>query len=246
MANSAVSQLGAPGTSTAVPLPRSYRSAAQDRAAVGARSQAVLGPLQRLQPARELPGDRLVGLLQGPPVGAVGEVLGTLSAGAARSWSASTAVRSRSSRWRSSRRRACARSSCISCISLRWCPRSGPGIGVQISGRDRLAHSRTGPRGGFLEPRPARQPRTARPQSPARQRSQAWRTRESLEVPSPCMRSRRHPTSHAIDRSAFQPWRRGPGESSANGLLIIVAARRGGRWQFVSFSNTPTRGWNPK
>jgi len=29
------------------------------------------------------------------------------------------------------------------------------------------------------------------------------------------MRSRRHPTSHAIDRSAFQPWRRGQGESSA-------------------------------
>jgi hypothetical protein len=55
--------------------------AAQDRAAVGARSQAVLGPLQRLQPARELPGDRLVGLLQGPPVGAVGEVLGNLVGG---------------------------------------------------------------------------------------------------------------------------------------------------------------------
>ncbi len=57
------------------------RPAAQHRAAVGARSQAVLGPLQRLQPARELPGDRLVGLLQGPPVGAVSEVLGNLVGG---------------------------------------------------------------------------------------------------------------------------------------------------------------------
>jgi hypothetical protein len=57
------------------------RPAAQDRTAVGARSQAVLSPLQRLQAARELPGDRLVGLLQGPPVGAVDEVLGNLVGG---------------------------------------------------------------------------------------------------------------------------------------------------------------------
>jgi hypothetical protein len=35
------------------------RPAAQDRTAVGARSQAALSPLQRLQTVRELPGDRL-------------------------------------------------------------------------------------------------------------------------------------------------------------------------------------------
>ena len=50
-------------------------------------------------------------------------------------------------------------------------------------------------------------------------------------------------------RSIAPPSSRG-GEDKAkippNGLLIIVAARRGGRWQFVSFSNTPTRGRNPK
>src|SRR5215218_6624363 len=57
------------------------RPAAQDRAAVGARGQAVLGPPQRLQTARQLPGHRLVGLLQGPPVGAVDEVLGSLVGG---------------------------------------------------------------------------------------------------------------------------------------------------------------------
>ena len=81
--------------------------------------------------------------------------------------------------------------------------------------RDRLAQCRTGPRGGFLEPRPARQPRTARPQSPARQRSQAWRTRRIARSPVTAYAQPPTPNSHAIDRSAFQPCRRGQGESSA-------------------------------
>jgi hypothetical protein len=69
---------------------------------------------------------------------------------------------------------------------------------------------------------------------------------ESLEVPSPGMRSRRHPTSHAIDCSAFSRGGEDKAKIPPNGLLIMVVARRGGRWQFVSFSNTPTRGRNPK
>jgi hypothetical protein len=108
---------------------------------------------------------------------------------------------------------ACARSSCISCISLRWCPRPGPGIGVQISARDRLAHSRTGPRGGFLEPRPARQPRTARPQSPARQRSQAWRTR------------RRGDGTRSSARSAHLATCRAVRHAGSTGLTISHRAR---------------------
>jgi hypothetical protein len=60
------------------------------------------------------------------------------------------------------------------------------------------------------------------------------------------MRSRRHPTSHAIDCSAFSRGGEDKAKVPPNGLLIMVAARRGGRWQFVSFSNTPTGGTEPE
>jgi hypothetical protein len=54
------------------------RPAAQDRAAVGARLEPRLGPPEYLHPVVELAGERLVGLLDGPPVGAVDQVLGDL------------------------------------------------------------------------------------------------------------------------------------------------------------------------